>query len=315
MPIRLDDEDDGPPSANADRVGLQDAVKAARRSVAYWEEELQKRVQEVQSLDGMVSTVLNRLLGTHEAKIEAGIAAVQEARARLEQARTSVERAEQGVHDFERQSAQAAAAREARDSQLEALADQVRGTAHPSAAQLDEIEIELDATEAELAPLRTALTHGASLAAYLGSLLMKYQRAADSDNLGDLASMAVGTRFREQLAELKRGVQDLPERARAFDEACQAIGLSMRTERRSDVRTSSGSPAFETLLSVTGNHWVSTMLSAHRLDEFHGLIRSVHEDTDLTVQGLQDRLTGLQKRADTLRSERRRLLRTLQDSR
>ena len=129
------------------------AARLAVEAVRYWEGLLKQRVSEAEALDGWLATAVSTLLGTREQRLEDAVGRVQEARVRLAAAKQAAQAARAEVEAAETRDREQQDRRAERVMQLELLADEIRGSSHPGAEALDEVELALEEAKLQLAPL------------------------------------------------------------------------------------------------------------------------------------------------------------------
>lgn len=292
-----------------DLVELRDSVSAAEQAVTYWSGELQRRVGELQALDGVFVSMLSALMGTQEARLDAGELAVRQAQARLARAQEGLQQAVAALAAGEEAHRRSADERVARIGRLELEADTIRGSSHPQAERLELLEAEAQHLRSELQGLTEAIEAGAGLRAFLGSQAVSRDpsRSGMLAQIGLIGGVGQG-RLRQGLASDQ---EEAAVRARRFEEACAALGIDLRLETHTSgpsaasrlVDLATGLAADVPLgLSVADLHYASTIQDR---------LGAVREEVALTIEGLTGRLVQVRDRIEALDAERLELLEAL----
>ena len=287
-------------------VELHDAVRAARRAEQYWMEQLARRIMEAKDLEGPIASTFQTLLGTRERSVRAAAHAVARAEERLEWARRSVQEAIDRLRDGERRHEEAKQAHANVLGALEQLANQIRGTTHPAARQLDEIELRLGNVRVEMEGFSNAIAAGSALAAYLGAARSRWVGARvtpsrDPDKYDLRGFDAVG--------DLEDAAEELPARIRLFEDACAQIGVDMRLGQ---VHTPGPGmqPAFM-LLSLLGRREFAAIAELQRANGLDDQLKRVQEEVSGAVDAMLERMQDFKRDADALDAKRRALLSSL----
>jgi len=148
---------------------LEDGVKAAKRTVAYWEGELVRRIEAAQAFDGMGGW-MSRLMGSYEQDVDAAVRDVALARAQLAHAKEQVAEADEQLRVWREQQVQKADDAVAQVMAVEEAVARARAAGGPAAVALQPIEARLALVEARQGRLNHA--HEASL-----DLVMELSRA------------------------------------------------------------------------------------------------------------------------------------------
>ena len=295
MPIRLDQEDQAPQPDNRHLVALREAVFTARSSVTYWERQIQQRVREAKALDGWLTSTIALLMGTYDERARRGVDAVREAQTCLEQARRRLQQAEQALAVGERGHDRAV---EQHEAHLDQVADQIRGTQHPAATELDHIELVLGQLQAEVEPLTTAVTAGAALAAKLGAIFRNQEGILhDMLNRAQFPLAAVATGTQQHLA-LRRTLDNIGQQARKFEDACATVGVEIRV----GLNGSNAQGWHRTLIHLADS------MEPNEMRRFRDDLQYVHMDVEGATQGLLARLGTVRSQIAQLEEQRRDLL-------
>jgi len=299
MPIRLDEPTPG--GGAPDLTALRDAVRAAETAVRHWDGELARRVKDAQALDGMILGALTSLLGTREARIEAAVAAVKEAQARLAQARKTLERARAELGVGEGRARELADAEAERTMARELLADAIRGTDHPAAGELGRLEAAITSTKAELETRTEALQAALGLLGATRAALRGAGRAAEAafadavdQPFGELQKLASFHQLGGDLAGYR-------QKAERLEHALGAIGIEWRAGGKDDAPPS----LFETA-ALDGLFFEFRHLD--RVTDLQGRFVAIREELQLLVEGLERERKQRATAVEALEGERRRLL-------
>ncbi|HHO52808.1 MAG TPA: hypothetical protein ENK18_18515 [Deltaproteobacteria bacterium] len=305
--LRLQDRLGSTAPPTLDLVSLQDGLIAAGQAVAYWEQELGRRVAELQALDGLVVSVFSALMGTREERLDAAELAVRGARARLVRAREGLKVAQAALAEGELAHQRGADAAVIRLGELELAADALRGTSHPLAERLELLEAEADELRSELSCLAEAIQVGSALRAYLGARSMA--REGPTSPVSALARATVLGRFAQtqQRRALAQDQEEIVARARRFEEACAALGLDVR------IATEVAGPDTALQLMDLASGLVDaplglSLVELQHADSVQARRESVREDVLLTLEGLSGRRAQIQAKLEALDSARRELL-------
>ncbi len=148
---------------------LEDGVQAAKRTIAYWEGELVRRIEAAQAFDGMGGW-MSRLMGSYEQDVDAAVRDVALARVQLAHAKEQLAEAEERLRAWREQQVQKADDAVAQVMAVEEAVARVRAEGGEAAVALQPIEARLALVEARQARLNHA--HEASL-----DLVMELSRA------------------------------------------------------------------------------------------------------------------------------------------
>jgi len=276
-------------------VELRDAAETAERAVIHWQERLRRKVAAAHDLGGFVSWILDSVAGSRRARIDAAVAEVEAVKQRLDQAIRTRDEALARLADAEQIRLDQVAEADALRARREALADRVRVAAHPLAERFNAIEAELDTLQLEHDVVRQAYVTGTSLAAALKSTRRAIDNAAAASPRSD---------DRPRVAAIdETRMRRLESQARAFEDACATMGLSIRVHVDTPIRDPLGD-----LVRKWGHSLVRGMMTAVESERFARSLQGALEATEGTLAPLLQQLEGLQARLDRLKQEREGIL-------
>jgi len=148
---------------------LDDGVEAAKRTIAYWEGELVRRIEAAQAFDGMGGW-MSRLMGSYEQDVDAAVRDVALARGQLARAKEQLAEAQERLRVWRDQQVQKADDAVAHVMAVEEAVARVCAEGGPAALALQAVEARLALVEARQGRLRHA--HEASL-----DMVMELSRA------------------------------------------------------------------------------------------------------------------------------------------
>ncbi len=277
------------------------AARAAVEAVRYWEQVLRQRVSEAEALDGWIASTLSALMGTREARLDEAVARVQEARERLAAARATAEAAQRDLDHAEARHRASQDAEVERVGRLEMLADQIRGTAHPLAAELDAIELGIDGARTELEPLAEATSSGSALLAWLGTAGVQAQQGTTAAilDVGDvpLAGLNKLSRFHS----INTTMKEVAPRAQRFERACAALGIPVELDF-GDIRAPSMA------LDLVTDGLLADVYSLDRIQDVQYRLDLARDDVRRVLDPLHERHRALTQEVRALEARRAALL-------
>ncbi len=295
----------GPDAVDLQLVTLRDSVTTAKRAVRYWSGELQRRIEELQSLDGVVSSMFSMLMGTRESQLDASEASVREAQARLAKARAQVAAAEAALASGEQRRAVEADRRVERIGALELLADAIRGSSHPAADRLDLLEAEIEHLRSGLDAFGEAMQAGGSLRAALGLFEMG-RLAQDTRSVLSLSSSTMlshAARIRQERDETSK-IEAAIARIQPFEAACAALGVELILDKDLS-RNRDADLAVDLVSEQLIGLPIAHLYGLGQLEE---KIASMREIVTMTLEGLSAQRTQVIDRLRSLEAERTELL-------